>query len=124
MSQGRGCGDKSFLNKSVCTTCNTFLLKFTGMSAVQTVVSLSSCSDCDDVKHGPGLKKQNINHKKKKKAQTTSEEKQEAEFLARVYRGDIHVAVVARASKTRSVWCGFTEIHHHKILHCGFMVCV
>lgn len=58
------------------------------------------------------------------KKQKQQVEKQEAEFVAKVYRGDIHVAVVARASKTRWVWCGFTEIHHHEILHCGFMVCL
>lgn len=92
-----------------------FLQKFTGMSAVQTVVSLSTCTDVMMWSTMLGWKK--------KEAKTTSEEKQEAEFVARVYRGDIHVAVVARASKTRSVWCGFNEIHH-KILHCGFMVCV
>lgn len=48
-----------------------------------------------------------------------SEEKQEAEPAERVYRGGLHVAPVTRASKTRSVWCGFTEFHYHEILLCG-----
>lgn len=48
-----------------------------------------------------------------------SEEKQEAEPAERVYRGSLHVAPVTRASKTRSVWCGFNEFHYHEILLCG-----
>lgn len=74
---------------------NTFLQKFTGMSVVQPVVCLST-DWRNDVKH---------NEKKKAK---TSEEKQEAEFVEKVYRRDIHVAAVALASKTHMVWCGFT----------------
>lgn len=31
------------------------------------------------------------------------------------------MAAVAPASKTQSFWCGFTQIQHHEILHCGFM---
>jgi len=112
MSQGRGCGDKSFLNKSnpnpVCTTCNTFLQKLTSVLAAR---SCSQTPGDEDEERHVGLTK----------AETTTEEQQEAAFVQRVYGGDIHVAVVAPASKTPSFWCGFTQIQHHKILHCGFM---
>ena len=66
--------------------------------------------------HNVGLK--NL-YKKKQKQQLRRSRKQS--FLEKVYRGDIHVAVGALASKTCSFWCGFSEIHHHEILHCGYM---
>lgn len=116
LSQGRGCGDNHFWTSLFAQLATPF---YRNSLACQRCKLLSACPQttywCDDVKHNAGLNK---------KAKTTSGEKQEAEFVAKVYRGDIHVAVVARASKTRWVWCGFTEIHHHEILHCGFMVCL
>ncbi len=101
MSEGRGCGDELFVNKSNLCLHGVRHLS-TDVSRANTLTDVCAYTHTHTHTGAPAAQ---------------SEEQQEAvcEFVARLNTGDIHVAAQARASKSRSFWCGFTEIHQREI---------
>lgn len=110
-SGGRGCGDESFLNRACLHTLQPLSTEIHQHCYPAKSARLSVClSVCPHAM---------MMWREAARQNNTSKEKQEAKPTERVYRGGLHVAPVSWASKTRSVWCGFTEFHYHEILLCG-----